>query len=492
MQLWPLRLNIRQKIIIGLAFVYLTILLVGGLSYFLLTEMKRKAEFVSICDDLNNSILEMRRFEKNFFLYGSTSSLEKISEYIDESVKLIDTMLPRLKGLKGSNKLLQIRQELQGYRDVVQAIKESVAKKDLERLHALQDELRDAGKKITGEVEELTRYERERIHAIIDSLRYQLITVLFIVLIAGALFIPLVSRKIVRPLRVIEKSMLRIAGGDFKPLPVMQTYDETQKVVEAFNKMVAELERRQEQLVQAKKLSSLGILTSGIAHQLNNPLNNISTSCQILLEDMDNMDPELVKKMISNVDHEVGRARDIVKGLLEFSRVREFSLVPTRLKDVVDKTRRLVSSQIPSWVDVEIDVPEEIVVEIDSPRMQQVFLNLFMNSIHAIGNDAGKITVRARATGEKVVIEFEDTGCGIPKEHLDKIFDPFFTTKEVGAGTGLGLSIVYGIIEKHSGEIGVESEPGKGTKFIITLPIRRDHGEQEEELQDVANTGGRG
>lgn len=489
MGLWPLRLNIRQKVVIGLAFVYLAILVVGGFSYFLLTEMERKAEFVSLCDDLNNSILEMRRYEKNFFLYGSMSSLDKIAEYIDQSVELIDTMLPRLRGLRGSDKLIQIRQELEDYHDVVKAIRENAAMNNLGQLHVLQDSLRKTGKKITEEVEELTRYERQKIHSIINSLKYQLITVLLIVMVVGALFIPFVSKKIVRPLRVIEKSMLSIASGNFKPLPVMQTYDETQKVVEAFNKMVAELEKRQEQLVQAKKLSSLGILTSGIAHQLNNPLNNISTSCQILLEDIDNMDPKLVKNMLANMDHEVGRARDIVKGLLEFSRVREFSLVPTRLKDVVEKTRRLVSSQIPSWVEVEIEVPEDIVLEMDGPRMQQVFLNLFMNSLHAIGSNPGKITIRASQAGEKVIVEFEDTGCGIPKEHIDKIFDPFFTTKEVGSGTGLGLSIVYGIIEKHKGNISVESEVGKGTKFIITLLVKPYAGESGEESSDVAHIG---
>ncbi len=120
--------------------------------------------------------------------------------------------------------------------------------------------------------------------------------------------------------------MLRIAKGDFSPLPVMDTRDETQQVVEAFNRMVTELERRQDQLVQAKKLSSLGVLTSGVAHQLNNPLNNISTSCQILLEDLDQLETDFVRRVLTNVEQEVARARDIVKGLLEFSRAKEFSI----------------------------------------------------------------------------------------------------------------------------------------------------------------------
>jgi signal transduction histidine kinase len=237
------------------------------------------------------------------------------------------------------------------------------------------------------------------------------------------------------------------------------------------------LEKRQDQLVQAKKLSSLGVLTSGVAHQLNNPLNNISTSCQILLEELEDLilhDPSLLKKMLTNIDQEVDRARDIVKGLLEFSRVKEFTLKPTPLKEVVQRAVRLISSQAPAGVDLVESVPDNLVLQLDAQRMQEAFLNLFMNAIQALDHPPGHITVEAKLDDdqERAVITVADTGKGISKEDLGRVFDPFFTTKEVGAGTGLGLAIVYGIIEKHHGAITAVSQEGEGTRFIIRLPYK--------------------
>jgi signal transduction histidine kinase len=236
--------------------------------------------------------------------------------------------------------------------------------------------------------------------------------------------------------------------------------------------MVQELEKRQDQLVQGKKMSSIGVLTAGIAHQLNNPLNNISTSCQIILEELDDGDKELLRKLLTNVEQEVYRARDIVKGLLEFSRVRDFALKTVPLEEVVKRSTRLISSQVPPGIDVVTEVPGDLILELDPQRMQEVFLNLLMNAIQAITETPGeiKISARADAARREAVITVADTGVGIPQEELDRIFDPFFTTKEVGAGTGLGLSIVYGIIEKHHGRISVESREGEGTRFIIRMP----------------------
>ncbi len=472
---WSVHLNIRQKIVVGMALAAIAISTVAASSYYFLMQMKKKVEFIEILDDLQNTILEIRRYEKNFFLYKSPSSLEQTSYYVEQSLDLIDTIFPKVKSLKYGKELQKIKESLIKYRNLVDQAKKGVTYNDPDLLYMLQPKLRKTGKELIVEVQKLVKHERQRILDIVDKLAVQLILSLLTVVIGGILLIPFVARKIVRPLRVIEKSMLKIAEGNFEPLPVLTTHDETQKVVEAFNKMVAELEQRQEQLIQARKLSSLGVLTSGIAHQLNNPLNNISTSCQILIEDIEQLDPAFVKTLLSNIDQEINRAREIVKGLLEFSRIKEFSLVPTKLKDVVEKTRRLVGSQIPPNVDVVISVPEDIVVEMDSQRMQQVFLNLIMNAIYAIGDKKGTIFIRAKADRSKneVIVEVEDTGQGIPEEITEKIFDPFFTTKEVGAGTGLGLSIVYGIIEKHKGTISVRSEVGKGTCFIITLPIKQ-------------------
>ena len=237
--------------------------------------------------------------------------------------------------------------------------------------------------------------------------------------------------------------------------------------------MVQELERRQDQLVQSKKLSSIGTLTAGVAHQLNNPLNNISTSCQIAFDELRSKDQDLLVKMLQNIDQETLRARDVVKGLLEFSRSEKFRLRPVSLADTVNRAVRLVKSQVPADIEFRINISDDLVVPMDVQRMQEVFLNLIINAAQAIEKQ-GSITVSSEVDDaqERVIITVHDTGPGIPEEIRQQLFDPFYTTKEEGKGTGLGLSVVYGIIQKHSGEITVSSEPGQGTSFYIRLPLQ--------------------
>jgi len=239
--------------------------------------------------------------------------------------------------------------------------------------------------------------------------------------------------------------------------------------------MIRELEKRQEQLVQAKKLSSIGILASGIAHQLNNPLNNVSTSIQIIVEEFEKGDPAFLRRLLDNCGQEILRAQEIVKGLLEFARQKEFALRRVRLLDVVERALRLISSQVPPGIDIQSQVPDDIYVDLDSQRIQEAILNLVMNAIQAIEDGIGQIRIEAESTSDAmgrpmVEIRITDTGKGIDAQDVGRIFDPFFTTKEVGAGTGLGLSIVYGIVHQHQGSITVDSQPNEGTRFTIRLP----------------------
>ena len=174
----------------------------------------------------------------------------------------------------------------------------------------------------------------------------------------GILLPFLMILKIFEPLSIIKKATEDIALGRFNRIEVINTKDEMQQVMEAFNTMVRELERRQDQLVQSKKLSSIGTLTAGVAHQLNNPLNNISTSCQIAIDELASGDTELLSRMLKNIDQETMRARDVVKGLLEFSRVQEFSLRPSQLSYVVKRSVQLVQSQVPADIEMVMEIPE--------------------------------------------------------------------------------------------------------------------------------------
>jgi len=465
-----LHLNIRQKVILGFTACALVIGFVGGFSYHYLRAIELKQHVVQIADDLREIVLEIRRYEKNYLLYGKEVDFRENQAYTQKALEVLASLVPDVKNLQVASQMDDFKKELIAYRGLMERLAKSGEHGQSGR--SLEEQLRTRGKVLVDLSVKLVAFERFRILEIITTLKTQLIITLLVFLAFMGFLIYIVSLKIITPLRVIENTTKRIAQGDFTPLPVLDTRDETQRVVEAFNRMVAELERRQDQLVQGKKMSSLGVLTAGIAHQLNNPLNNISTSCQIILEELDQSDLDFVRKMLTNVEQEVYRARDIVKGLLEFSRVREFSLKLIPLEDVVKRSIRLISSQVPPGIDLVEEVPWDLVLELDAQRIQEVLLNLLMNAVQAIKDPPGEIRIAASAdpANHEAVITIEDTGVGIPKDELDRVFDPFYTTKEVGVGTGLGLSIVYGIIEKHHGRIAVESKEGEGTRFIIRMP----------------------
>ncbi len=463
----PIHLNIRQKIIASFALLLVVTGTVGGMSYSHLVEIERKQSFVHIADDLSNMILEARRYEKNYLLFNSAEDLEESRNYIRQAVQVLETISPEVQDFKGAPLLAKLKRELGRYKTLMEQIA-TASYPD----QTVQDQLREHGKALVAFSQELVTFERNRVLKLVKYLKTQLLVSMGLLIFVGGWLIAFAGSKIIRPLGVIERTTRRIAQGDFRPLEVLDTRDETQRVVEGFNTMISELEKRQDQLLQAKKLSSLGTLTSGIAHQLNNPLNNISTSCQILLEEFGLEEGEFRRKMLSNIEQEVHRARDIVRGLLEFSRTREFCLAPVSLNQVVDRSISLISSQIPPGVEIVKNVPETLLLNMDAQRMQQVFLNLMENAVHAMV-PPGQIRISAKKDPreKQVLVFFEDTGTGIDEKDIGRIFDPFFTTKEVGLGTGLGLSIAFGIIQKHQGSISVESKKSQGTRFTIRLPL---------------------
>ena len=235
------------------------------------------------------------------------------------------------------------------------------------------------------------------------------------------------------------------------------------------------LKKRSEQLIQARKLASLGVLTSGVAHELNNPLNNISTSIQILIEELEEGNIEQKLNRLIEVEKQVERAKNIIKALLEFSHAKSLSFKRVQFKNLVKKSIELIKEEMPDEISINMNVPENIEANLDPKRVQQVLINLMLNSIQAM-MEGGVLTIRAWESiedDEKMLyFQVQDTGHGISKQDVNKIFDPFFTTKYVGIGSGLGLSISHSIIEQHEGRIDVESIPGEKTKFTVILPSK--------------------
>jgi signal transduction histidine kinase len=211
---------------------------------------------------------------------------------------------------------------------------------------------------------------------------------------------------------------------------------------------------------------------------LNNPLNNISTSIQILLDELGDGDLEYQEQLLTETENQVERARDIVRALLEFSRDTSFSPKPVDFSDLVSQTLNLIKGEVPANVSIKVDVPDSIRAEIDPRRIQQVLINLILNGIQAMEKGGRLYVVAWQKEGNPgFYFEVRDTGKGIPSKDLRKIFEPFYSTKDmehrdVGEGSGLGLSVSQGIVEQHGGRIQAESEVGKGTLFTVFLPGR--------------------
>ncbi|WP_179293833.1 PAS domain-containing sensor histidine kinase [Candidatus Methanoperedens nitratireducens] len=227
-----------------------------------------------------------------------------------------------------------------------------------------------------------------------------------------------------------------------------------------------EKENLQKQLLQAEKLATIGELAAGTAHQINNPLGNISLYAQMLLKNTKDDD---TKAKLTIIDDEVNKAASIVKGLLDFARQSEPKLSRIDINKEIEKVLSILNPQL-NDIKVTTDLVPLPPILADSGQIQQVIMNLLRNSIQSIEKN-GEIMIRTTSKQDHIEISISDNGCGIPEENLDKIFDPFFTTKEQGKGTGLGLSVCYGIIKRHNGSIEVKSETGNGTMFTVKLPV---------------------
>jgi C4-dicarboxylate-specific signal transduction histidine kinase len=237
-----------------------------------------------------------------------------------------------------------------------------------------------------------------------------------------------------------------------------------------------ELRDKQEQLIQAGKLATLGELTTGVAHELNNPLNNIGLYVGNVIEKMrmGAADDERVLADLEKVVEQVMKATEIITHLRTFGRSAPVTVEPVSVNDVIERSLSLMQEQLRlRQVEVELDLCADAPVVLGNPiQLEQVFINLLTNARDALIDAKRRtIMIECRLNGGSVAVVFRDTGPGIPEGLEQRIFDPFFTTKEVGTGTGLGLSITYGIIKEHDGSITVESRPGEGASFRIELPL---------------------
>ena len=235
---------------------------------------------------------------------------------------------------------------------------------------------------------------------------------------------------------------------------------------------ITEKVKLENQLLQAEKLSSIGLFAAGLAHEVNTPLAGISSYAQILLKDLPPEDPR--HSMLKKIEKQSFRASGIVNNLLNFARFSDSDVKEIQINSLMTETLSLLDHQLRKGrINVGLSLDPLLPATLgNGGKLQQVFMNLFLNAKDAMPK-GGKLSVRTYRENSSAVVEVQDTGTGISETNVKKIYDPFFTTKEVGKGTGLGLSICYGIIQEHSGQVSVESEPGKGTIFRVHLPVKR-------------------
>ncbi len=289
-----------------------------------------------------------------------------------------------------------------------------------------------------------------------------------------------ISRRVSESVRQLLSASREVAGGNLNTAVEITTNDELQELADSFNTMASALRERDARLkeytrrrvMESERLAITGQLAAGVAHELNNPLQGIIAFSNLLLERTP--PEERLRETLAKIITQAGRCRDIVRGLLDYARPVKPHKRPSDVNSILQQGIALVEGQalfhnIQVVRDLQEGLPPAVV---DPAQIQQVFMNMIINAAEAM-DGVGRLTLATRAEpdGRHVEIAIADTGRGIRPEDMDRIFDPFFTTKDQGHGTGLGLAISFGIIKEHGGTILVESEEGKGTSFIVRLPV---------------------
>ncbi len=476
--------SLQAKIVL----VYLALaMLIVGLSAVALIELDRisdKAREGSKVAELADATLEMRRFEKNHFLYGQARDLVDHARFAARARELLRRDAAAIDSLAGAGAAAELERDLVRYTVAMAA--HAQAPED----ESVADATRALGKRVVTRGEHLAVLERQSLNAALAAHQSNLLLWLVLVAVLLVLTGVLLARQVTRPLRDMETRMQAVASGHLTRLTLDSAEREFVSLAAAFNHVLDELGRRQHTLVRAEKLASLGTLLSGVAHELNNPLSNISSSAQILREDTA-IEPAFHRQLIEDIDAETLRARRIVRALLDYAGDREFKPAPIALAELVEETLRFLKSKRPPDVEIRLDIAADLRVLGDRPRLQQVLLNLIINAWDAmaeLGRAGGELilTARPHVAGSRddhpiqagqcrpgvaiVELSIADSGPGIPPEWLPRVFDPFVTPQAIGHGSGLGLFIAFEIIEEHGGCISVANRPEGGAEFRIRLP----------------------
>jgi two-component system NtrC family sensor kinase len=470
--------SVRTRIILGFLVLFFLSLGITITSVILLTRIQRKLVFLESAGNYSFEVQQARRFEKNYFLYGT--NLEDAVDHVHLARKILERDRDEMASVVGAANFETMERHVDRYEDLLNRLtvpqggrQEIVPPASTE----IEEELREHGAEMLAVAEQLLNKERESVRIILSASKRILIyflPVLFIVIVYGANFI---SRQMLRPLNRLMTDTRRIADGDFTPIRPRRRYrDEFSDLAMALNHMWYQLAHRQRLLVQAHKLKAVGTLTAGVAHELNNPINNIMLTAAMLEEDYAELSDGERLEMVKDLLEQAERSRVIVRNLLDFARESEMATGLLKIEDVIEEILQLTSNQFKLS---KVKVVRQFTSNLppfhgDRQQIDQVFVNLVLNAIDAMP-EGGTLTVTAKLADDRdyIRVDIADTGVGIPEHELSSIFDPFFTSKPTGKGTGLGLSVSLGIVQKHGGDIRVRSLPNKGTTFSVLLPTAK-------------------
>ncbi|HEX8948799.1 MAG TPA: ATP-binding protein [Dissulfurispiraceae bacterium] len=529
-------MSLKKKIVLSFFISAFTIAILAGFVYVNFVEIRREIRYLEIADTVRSKSLQLRRHEKNFFLFGPLSDeSQSIYRYLDE----LDAIVKSGRGGRRESKLSLLGDRVNEYRTRFRKIESMVRSLSgefkqlrasfrgnrlfplveltfferplqtaevlegiLHPSHGLPSELRGldleisalrkSGEDILALSKDLDKAARENAEHTIYLSQIAILVVLPLFFISGIGTLFFISRDVVNRLRLLIEVVEKTGKGSF-PQVVVPPHkwggnDEIGVLIHKVNEMEGtlaqreeELERKNRELLQSKKLAAIGTLASGVAHELNNPLNNIYISAQVLKRESGEHCPPMIKETVEDIVSQAIRVKRIVGNLLMFARGREPQLRTVELNGLVQMVwKNLNPSYDPQAIGGEKDIPARrdvqfvlasnpagVNVQADPEQLERVFINLFSNALDAMP-EGGTLTVKVEQRKDSVRMAVSDTGRGIPAEVAEKVFEPFFTTKD--KGTGLGLAIVFNIIKKHDGEITIESNEGKGTTFAITLP----------------------
>ncbi len=527
-------MSLKKKIVLSFFISAFIIAILAVFVYVNFIELRKEIRYLEITDTLSRKSLQLRRHEKNYFLYGPKPGGEEAAAVHDYLGQLKDvlTQNPRIDEkdqlslrksvteyerrftqIETATKSLtaafdQVKVSNSAHSKFVSLVEDTFLERPSQsaffltslfhlperhaliiRLHELDADitaLRKTGEDILVISKDLDKVAREKAETVIRVSQIAIVIFFPLSFAIGIGMLFAITTNVVGRLKLLIKVVENTGKGSYPHLAVSGSkgnpHDEVGVLIDKFNDMEdqlalreQELGRKNRELIQAKKLAAIGTLAAGVAHELNNPLNNIYLSAQVLANEAgEGCSPE-VKEAVTDILGQTERVKRIVGDLLEFARGREPHFQPVDISSViVDAYRHTRSSRNLDSIQFSLSSdPDQIVVSADGSQLEQVFTNLFINAVDAM-EERGTLAVSVKQVLGRVVIKVCDTGKGIAADEQEKIFEPFFTTKE--KGTGLGLAIVYNIIRKHDGDITFDSEEGKGTTFTIDLPTARDAG----------------